>query len=174
MNFKKEEIFRKHFILHQLSQIAREGRYYLSPLKLVCYIPDNCTEEELINILKENNRSVEGFINNNIVALVEFINYSVDSNCLIKDELTDEEIYDMKTSKHSYENCGYELFSYQDEIGYCNQESHKWLLNQLRMRCLDENDLYTISVDNLEFPRKAFIYRIDDNEDSQLVFTCDL
>ena len=169
MNFK-EEILKKYFITHQLSQIAREGEYYLSPLRVICYIPNNCTHEQLVDILKENDMFIdEGFVNDNTIALLECTNGS----SIIKEELTDEPITDLKTSKDP-NNCGYELHSNWDEIGYMNRGEQKWFLEQLKKNNLKEYEDYTISVDNLEAPTKAFIYMLDDNDNSHLILTCKL
>lgn len=169
MEFQKK-CFEEHSIIHQLYQIACEGHYYLSPLRLLCFVPDDCSQAEYFNLLERNGMNTDRFYDEEVVALAEFINYTVDPNIPFKIELGRVEEGDIKKSLDP-QNCGYELFSYWDELGYTHRSSHQWLLSKIRENGLDENELYTISVDNLNQPTKAFIYKIDDYDNSQLVLT---
>lgn len=167
--FKEEaickEVLYKTNIEHRLEQIARHGHYYLDDLSFVEYIPvDDLSSEEYDKILEE-------------YGLKDFMGLKQDC-CIIERQNSMGDYYyssedysswdpfglsNLLKSSHSY-TCGWELYS--EEM---NMEYHYWLQEKIEENNLP-NDLYTLSVDSLDNPKKVFIH----NEDSQLFLTIDL
>lgn len=162
----KETCFEEACAEHCLYQIACAGNYYLSDLSLIIFIPENIDNKKYREILSEYDFELNDW-DDDFCCLVEFSN---DGN-LVKYGLVLEENESLKKSLDP-NNCGFELYSFADEPTLAAyKENHLWLNKKLKENNLDENELYTISVDNLKNPTKIFIYLEDENKISKLIYT---